>query len=272
MIKSAVYNRDYYKKAYSHVLIEKKSDFLEYKKIAEYACRGLDKSARILEIGCGLGTLCYRMSDYSENVIGIDVSEYACSEAGVMYRERKIPFVAANAENLPFKDMAFDAVVVSHLFEHLTDSEAAKIQKEIYRVLKAGGCLTVEQPMCGRESIIDIILLTAFSTLKNKQLFYFTRKAIAAAKRQNPGCDFNHLEGVGDPTHKRIYDAKLLTTELSRAGFSEFKFYKRKLFSILFLDKDELFERYVTFYLNAPEPIRRIFLVSIGGRGKAIKR
>ncbi len=180
-------------------------------------------------------------------------------------------FLVSNAENLPFRDMTFDAIVVCHLFEHLTDSEASKIQKEIYRVLKPGGRLTVEQPMYGKESIIDIILLMTFSTLKIKQLFYYTRKAIAAAKKQNPGSDLNHLAGVGDPTHKRIYDVKFLITELSRAGFSEFKFYKRKFFSILFINKDDLFERYVTFYLNAPELIRRIFLVSLGGRVRATK-
>jgi ubiquinone/menaquinone biosynthesis C-methylase UbiE len=265
------YNKEWYEASCGRLFIDKTADWLYYRRTAEFACKNLDKKSLILEIGCGLGTLSYRLAQYCDRIIGIDISEYACIKAKSMYPSQQISFVVANAEQLPFKSKLFAGIVVSHLFEHLDDQETKKVQQEIYRVLKLGGTLTIEQPTYGKESIIDIILLYLFSSRKNKELYYYTKKAIREAKKKYPGVDFHHLPAIGNPTHKRIYDIKLLVAELKSAGFTKFCFYRRRLFYILFFGSYNLFEFYVWLYLKAPEIIRKVLLISPSVPIKVIK-
>jgi len=266
------YNAEWFKKSYSRLFLDKESDWLLYKRTAGFACESLDKKSLVLEVGCGLGGLSYRLASYCGNVVGVDISEYACAQAKLTYKSSNINFVTADVQYLPFKSEAFDGVVASHLFEHLDDKEAKSVQQEIYRVLKPGAAFTVEQPAYGKETVIDIILLYLFSSRKNKELYYYTKKAIKETSRQCPGVDFHHLAGIGDITHKRIYDLKLLISELKNAGFTKFCFYRRTIFNILFLGNRRLFESYVWFYLKVPEIIRKVLLVTPITLVKAIKK
>jgi len=271
MKDSTKYNEKWYAASYPRLFLDKENDWLFYKRTAEFACKTLDKKSLVLEIGCGLGGVSYRLAHYCGNIVGIDISEYACQQAKLTYNLPEISFLTADAKYLPFKSDIFDGVIVSHIFEHLDDNKAEIVQREIYRVLKAGAALTVEQPAYGNESIIDIILLYSFSSRKNKELYYYTKKAIQEAKKKYPEVDLHHLPGIGDPTHMRIYDMKLMVTELRKAGFTKFCFYRRKLFYILFLGSRNLFEAYVWFYLKVPGIIRKVFLISLNVLIKAIK-
>ena len=48
--------------------------------------------------------------------------------------------------HLPFADAAVDEVLAEHLFEHFSFDEEGKVWREMARVLRAGGVLTVEVP------------------------------------------------------------------------------------------------------------------------------
>jgi len=266
-----VFNEKYYRDRSAPVLADKYTDQFQHRQIAGFASEGFKRSHRVLNVGCGLGLLSFRLSEYCDHVVSVDASVYGPAKAKSMYGNRGMFWMSANGENLPFKPKVFDCVVASHLFEHLTDEQAARVQNEIYRVLKEGGSLVVEQPLFGKMSIPDMILLLLFSSLRAKRYYYYSLKEIRRAKAENPQADFHHLEKVGDPTHRRVYDIKLLAHELSKAGFGKFKFSRRRIFSILFFYREDIFEYYVKFYIRAPEIIRRLFLVSIGGRVRAIK-
>jgi ubiquinone/menaquinone biosynthesis C-methylase UbiE len=264
------YNESWYKTSCGPLFSDKNSDWLYYKRTAEFACENLDKKSLVLEVGCGLGILSYRLSSHCGRVIGIDISEYACVKARALYPVQQINFVVADAQNLPFKPEIFDAAVVSHLFEHLGDQEATTAQQEIYRVLKVKSALTIEQPIYNR-SITDIIFLYLFSSPKNKNLYYYTNKAIKEVKKKYPEKDWYHLEGIGNPTHKRLYDIELLVRELKAAGFHKFRFYRRKLFRILFFNSKILFHCYILCYLTMPSAVRRIICISPNALIKAVK-
>src|SRR5262245_23346009 len=98
-----------------------------------------DKSARILEIGCGHGAFLYFMRDAGyRNVAGIDRSPEQVSEArrlGIEGVEQGdlMPRLAATPA------ASVDALVAIDVIEHLTKDEAIGLADQAVRVLKPGG-------------------------------------------------------------------------------------------------------------------------------------
>jgi len=102
----------------------------------DIALKLLDKGDRLLDIGCGNGTLCYfARSKYSE-VCGVDISKTALKIAE--RRGMKTEKVDLNGEELPFPSNYFDAITCLDVIEHIF--EPRDLIKEINRVLKRGGC------------------------------------------------------------------------------------------------------------------------------------
>jgi len=85
-----------------------------------------DASSLVLDHGCGMKKL------YHPNVVYYEIVEYASTD------------VRGIAEQLPFRDNSFDAVVSIAVLEHVR--EPFKAASEILRVLKPGGKLHVDVP------------------------------------------------------------------------------------------------------------------------------
>jgi len=92
---------------------------------------------RVLDVGCGAGDFCEAIKFYRPDleIFGIDLSQKAIKVA--KKRVQKAVFKVADAQELPFKDDYFDAVVCFDLIEHVEFPQ--KVLGEIYRVLKPGG-------------------------------------------------------------------------------------------------------------------------------------
>lgn len=92
----------------------------------------------VLDAGCGEGILAVLLAEKGFDVTACDISEpnieSAKKFAGEKGVDKKINFVVADAENLPFKDDSFDVVISSHVLEHLPNFE--KGLSEIKRVMK----------------------------------------------------------------------------------------------------------------------------------------
>lgn len=97
---------------------------------------------RVLEIGCGIGTIVAELSKQGYDVRGTDISQVA-----IEYGRGKYPGVRLDvqpAEELPFEAGAFDVVLSFDLFEHI-----ARIDRhvgEVTRVLKVGGYYLFQTP------------------------------------------------------------------------------------------------------------------------------
>jgi SAM-dependent methyltransferase len=96
----------------------------------------LSPSQRILDLGCGAGSLRAQLSGL--NVTGVDV------DPKELARNRDLASVCAESHSLPFAGRSFDFVICHHSLEHFRD--AAGVIREIRRVLQTQGRLFVSVP------------------------------------------------------------------------------------------------------------------------------
>lgn len=118
--------------------------YREYFKQIKDVADKLPKTARILEIGCGRGTILqYLRSEGFENITGMDNSD----EALALARENLgygVKLIKGEALDLPFTSQEFDLVISMGVSEHVDNYP--KFFYEQLRVLKLGGwlvCMTV---------------------------------------------------------------------------------------------------------------------------------
>jgi ubiquinone/menaquinone biosynthesis C-methylase UbiE len=91
--------------------------------------------SHVLDLGSGPGHVAKMLAQAEAVVTGVDFSPQMVKTAQSHYPH--IKFREANAEELPFDDGAFDAVVSNYVVHHLARPEV--VFREISRVLKPGG-------------------------------------------------------------------------------------------------------------------------------------
>lgn len=84
----------------------------------------------ILDVGCGPGIMCKKLSDKSYDVIGVDYSENVVELANEKYPG--IKFMVADGYNLPFEDNQFDVVISIGALQCIINHE--KFISELIRV------------------------------------------------------------------------------------------------------------------------------------------
>src|SRR5574337_175227 len=108
---------------------------------------GVGETARILDVGCGTGTLLLLLRRRSKSLLAIgldgDMNVLAIARSKADRRKEKIALVQAFCFDMPFPECAFDRVLSSLMLHHLTRSEKIRTLEEIFRVLRPGGELHV---------------------------------------------------------------------------------------------------------------------------------
>lgn len=110
------------------------------------AARQLPRPRRILDVGCGTGTLLRQAAQRfpDAHLVGIDLAGAMLAAADAATpAELPIWFVHARAERLPLADGVFDLVLSTVSFRHWSDQSAALGQ--IRRVLTPGGVLVLAE-------------------------------------------------------------------------------------------------------------------------------
>lgn len=99
-------------------------------------------SDQVLEVGCGTGIIALGLSPHVTSVTGVDLSPamIARAEAKLDAAEAgNLDFRVADAYDLPFKNHAFDLVLVTNLLYLVADPD--RVIKEAKRCLKSEGVL-----------------------------------------------------------------------------------------------------------------------------------
>ncbi len=125
-------------------------DSIEQHRYFEYAhwmprVMGFDKfrGARLLEIGCGMGTDLLQFARGGARCIGVDLTPRSVEitrHRFALYGENGA-FLMADGEQLPFAAESFDVVYSNGVLHHTPDTAGAI--REVHRVLRPGGVAKV---------------------------------------------------------------------------------------------------------------------------------
>lgn len=107
--------------------------------IPEFARFGERLGARVLELGCGIGTDGANFARNGAAYTGLDPSPTALSLARERFDQEALDgeFVEGSATALPFPDNSFDLVYSCGVLHHLARTQTAI--DEVHRVLRPGG-------------------------------------------------------------------------------------------------------------------------------------
>lgn len=108
----------------------------------EQTLKALDMphAGSLLDAGGGTGRVAEALRSYIDSVIVADVSRGMLAQA----RQKNLAATSAETERLPFPDESFDRILMVDALHHVVHQ--GETVRELYRVLKQGGRLVIEEP------------------------------------------------------------------------------------------------------------------------------
>lgn len=102
----------------------------------------IDQNKYVLDVGCGVGvTPCYVAKRHGCRVVGVDIRDRMIDRSNERAKregvEDRVEFRVADAQDLPFEDDLFDAVICESVLAMVPDKP--KAMHEYVRVTKPGG-------------------------------------------------------------------------------------------------------------------------------------
>ena len=104
---------------------------------------GIEPGERVLEVGCGAGTVARWLARYTGKrnpIVGADINSYLLREAGRLAASEGlgdvIEWQSGNGEELPFDDGGFDAALA---FTVMEEGNADRMLSQLVRVTRPGG-------------------------------------------------------------------------------------------------------------------------------------
>jgi len=153
------------------------------------------KNIRILDIGCGNGSLSNFIARQGYEVVGVEESK-----SGVKIAQQSYPdceFIAASIYDFPYQQLenSFDIIISTEVIEHLLyPRELAKVAK---RCLKNDGTLILTTPYHG----------------------YLKNLVLAISGKLD-----KHFTVLWDGGHIKFFSVKTLSTLLLEEGFADLQF------------------------------------------------
>lgn len=80
----------------------------------------INETSRVLDIGCGTGSVAFDLSRKAKKVIGIDISRKNIETSKKRYSRSNLNFILGNATRYDFTSK-FDVIILSNVLEHIED-------------------------------------------------------------------------------------------------------------------------------------------------------
>ena len=164
----------------------------------------------IIDVGSGTGDLINLILKKKFNKIySVDLNKEMQKYAKKRFKNQKLHFITANAENLPFEKNYFDKYIISFCLRNVTDIKRGIL--EALRVLKPGGifyCLEFSKPE-------NYLIEKIYTKYKQNIIPWFGEKI---AKNKNA---YKYLEESID----LFPDQNELLIKLENTGFVEVKYF-----------------------------------------------
>lgn len=143
---------------------------------------GIPQGIRILDVGCGIGNSLFALQakGYS-NTVGLDIERQLIEYARQMVPQAHL--VVASAEQIPFRDGAFDCAICYDLLEHVLKPE--RVIDNISRVLSENG--TIYMSVANGYSINDVVFRLGGKVIRGRSSHVqrFRKRDIETLLRNN---------------------------------------------------------------------------------------
>lgn len=184
----------------------------------------------VLDLGAGTGVFSIFLIKKGFEVSAVDLSNKmleVCKE-----KEKRLHLVIADAENLPFRDLSFDACICSNILHHLPNIDFAL--NEVYRVLRISGLIFIYEP--NAKNFISFFIVPLMSKLHYLLVFL----KLFQSKKKAPLVDHEKTLSV-DFLKNRNFDIMSVTS----VGFigtliSRQKFFNRSIIPWIVVAFDEI--------------------------------
>lgn len=148
--KMKIYDKEYFK-IKEKVRISYQNEYENYYAMVQGLKGVFPDIKRVLDVGCGRGTLVRSFNELGIEAHGVDISKKAISEGlrRAPHFERKFHICDVDKEKLPFNDDYFELITMIYSIEHFTSP--GECLKEVRRVLKPEGHVLVVTHILGSE-------------------------------------------------------------------------------------------------------------------------
>ena len=85
---------------------------------SQFFIDNIEKNSKVLDIGCSIGIIAYRVSDKAQKVVGIDISKQFIQIARENHNKENITYIVGDATKFEFEEI-FDYVILSNVLEHI---------------------------------------------------------------------------------------------------------------------------------------------------------